>query len=189
MLHRSQLTAIETVDQENLVGSSNVGFGQASGVKYRGTVFTPGQAILDALAFQMGGLGAGNDMDIFLTDVDQTTNLPTGSPLATWTIAGADLSTSLKTYVLSPSYTSMTPGHKYAFYFGPSLSGSYNDDYRDMKFYNNAPSGDGVISIKYDTGAWATEALVNVFQTLYASNQLRNAATGRAAATGRSIVT
>lgn len=188
MLNRVPLTAIETVDKQNPTGGTSVGHGEFANVRYRGTVFTPSQAIIDSIAFKMNGLGSGKDMDIFLIDVNQSTNIPTGAVLQKWTIPIAQLALGLKTYALSPAYASLTPSHKYAFYFGPSSSGSYVDDYRDMDYWNGAPKNDGVIEITNTNGVWSTENLVHIFQTFYASAQTRNTASSRGTATGRTQV-
>lgn len=182
---RTGLTAIATVDQSQLIGGTGIGSGQIAGVKSRGQAFTPTVATISSIAFYLKSQGS-TDIKLYLTDVDQSTKLPTGSPLATWTIANANIVVAYTTYTLSPAYTSMTPGHIYAIYFEPSSGGSYSDDYRDLDMNITNPYAGGLM-FKYESSAWAAEAGVDmVFATGYLSGSGRNSAASRTASrTGR----
>jgi len=184
MSSRLGMPATVTVDQQNLVGSNHIGLGEFANIRYRGQVFTPTQNEFSALAFQMVSLGTA-DIQVFLTDVDQATNLPTGSVLASWTIPNASLSTNLTTYLLTPAYTKLNVGHKYAFYLAPYINNAYSDDYRDMVMSVSGPYAGGP-EIANTNGAWSVDPTYDmVFKMGKAAYVTRNAATGRNTAGAR----
>ena len=183
-MQRLQLPAVNTVDQSNLVGGNGAGFGTFAAVRARGQVFVPTISTFSTLAFQQNGLGT-TDLLVTLTNVDQTSLLPIGSPLATWVIPFASLTTTLTTYTLTPAYTNMVPGTAYAFYLQPQLNGVYTDSYRDLNMSVANPYTSGV-EITNTNGTWAQETILDmVFQTGAAAFSGRNAASGRVAAAPR----
>lgn len=181
---RNGMPATIVVDQQNLVGANHIGLGEFANIRYRGQVFTPTQNTFNALAFQLVALGV-SDLAVFLTDVDQGTNLPIGSILASWVIPNSLLSTNLTTYLLTPAYTSLTPGHKYAFYLAPFVNGVYSDDYRDMIMSVSGPYAGGP-EIANTNGVWSVDSVYDmVFQMGKATYAARSVASGRSVATAR----
>lgn len=170
---RQLVAAAVLVDQSSYPGASNVGFGTFTDVsqpRYRGQVFTPTKTTLAAIAFYLNAAPGTADMDVYLTDVDQTTLLPIGSPLASWTIPNAQLvNGQLVTYALAPAYTGLlTIGHKYAYYLGPSSggTGNYLNQYRNMRMSNPSVYG-GIQQLKNLSGTWSLENLSWIFATGY----------------------
>ena len=144
----------EIIDQQNTGGSSNAGFGEFSGTRYRGQGFTPSLASFTALAFQLSGTGS-KDVKVYIDTADSN-SIPTnsvGSEVYSWTIANASLSASLAKYT-APAEQALTAGSQYCYYLAPFSSGSYSDDYRDA-VWTNSNSYSGGKPIVNSAGTWS----------------------------------
>lgn len=151
------MTDYASIQQDQ--GSASVGSGEFSGVRYRGNSFTAQATDINAIWLQLNSTGS-KDLTIEVYAADGSDN-PTGSLLGSHTIANASLTTSYTKYTFGTPVTGLTIGNKYIFYYYPTTSGSYSDDYRDFTMSSSNPYSGGVHK-KYESGAWVTESGLDV---------------------------
>lgn len=143
-----------TLDQQQTTSTSSFGFGQTSGPKYRGQVFTCGiSGRLGTLGFNRtkGSLG----LKVYIDTVDGS-NLPVhafGSELYSWEITNASVVNLYGEYDL-PVPQTLVAGTKYCFYIAPWNTSThlYQDDYQDAHGVNS-----GSLEITYNTVSWTIE--------------------------------
>lgn len=144
-------------------GTTGSGFGEFAATRYRGMTFRATTTTINAIAMKLDSVGT-KGLKIFLYAADSS-DLPTGSELASWTIANGSLSTSYTKYSLTP-YTSLTVGNLYAIYYAPWDVGgtdTYVDDYRDIQWKNANVYGAGK-PIVNTAGTWAVSDSGNLDQ-------------------------
>lgn len=157
-LNSSISGGVETLDNEQNSTGANFGFGEFSGARYRGQVFTcntTGDLSKIGFARNKGSTG----LKVYFDTVDGS-NLPAhsvGSELYSFTIPYADVIDEYGEYEL-PVPFAVTAGTKYCFYLAPwDVAGDvYSDDYQDVRGISSVSGG--VKEITYN-GGWSTEDL------------------------------
>lgn len=164
----------EVKDQRQLDSGNSAGFGEFSGMRYRGMGFIPSLPILTAISFNLTSLGS-KGVKVFIY-AGTTDSIPTGSELYSFTIANGSLSTGLTKYTL-PTPLTLTVGNQYCFYLAPwdTSSNTYSDDYRDLQWKNSDEYSAGK-PIAYN-GSWSVSDSGNLdmhFETYAKAPDLAN---------------
>jgi len=143
------------LDQHQDNEGANFGFGQASGVKYRGQCFTPALAGSLVTIGWSRNLGS-TDIKCYLDSSSSGTapDHAVGSELYSFIIPNASLVNGFGTYNL-PTPLPLTVGQQYCFYLATFIGGVYTDDYQDCHGINT-PGGVGGGQIT-NNGSWFAE--------------------------------
>lgn len=161
-----------TVDQSQLTGTSGVGFGQFTGVRYRVQGFTPTVARIDGAGFYFNGSKGSAGMRVELQAL--AGGAPDGVALASAQLTNAQLSASASIENLFPLvHSGLTPGVQYALVLMPwdTTTGTYVDNYRDMVHQTGGTAYPGGYW-KYENGAFRAESLDFKFSTYYDADLL-----------------
>lgn len=161
------------VDQQQMINDgSAAGAGQFASARYRGQVFTPTQARVDAVMFYCQFDGGGTiGFKIYFYNVDQGTNLPTTEIYSFTVAASAYTQNKYNRFTLPVPITGLTPGTKYCFYVAPwdIANDQYpaGDYYRDLKWSATAGDYTGGPGLLNNNGSWSTQTLRMFFQLFY----------------------
>jgi len=164
-LNSSISGGVESLDNEQPLGTSSFGSGEYSIIRYRGQVFT---ATLTGTLSKIGfarNKGV-TDLKVYFDTVDGS-NLPAhsvGSELYSFTIPHADVVDEYGEYEL-PVPLAVTSGTKYCFYIAPwnISTNSYADGYQDLRGLSSVSGG--VTEITNNNGSWTAESLTLQYKT------------------------
>lgn len=146
---------MEIVDQSQLQNGNQAGFGEFSGVRYRGMGFIPSLASLTAIEFDRNKGSKGIKIYIDEADSDSKPIHAVGSEIYSFTVANADITGAFQKFTL-PVEQTLTIGNQYCFYIAPwdTVANAYADDYQDMNHKNADVYASGK-PIKYESGVWS----------------------------------
>ena len=153
----------EVVDQQQLLTGASAGFGDDTGVKYRGIGFTPALASLTAIEFAR--IKGSHGIKIFL-DTANASSIPDhneAGAIYAWTVPNASITGVTQKFTL-PVEQTLTIGAQYVFYISPWNTGTdaYVNDYTDMTWRAaNVYAGGGPIQYTV-AGGWTVSDFGNL---------------------------
>jgi hypothetical protein len=146
----------------------SAGSGQFAGVRSRGQTFKALSSIIRAISLYIAydGGASGVGLKISFYNVNQTTNLPTGSAIYSFNVYPSGYTANkVNKLALPAAITTLIVNTKYCFTLEPvSTGGTYTDYYRDTWFTNDMTTYSDGISIKNTNGTWAIENLQMYFE-------------------------